>query len=175
MCGHCVPAHQGDDGCICRFERRASFRGGASVCRARKRVSEGAERPRETAGGGVLGSGNKPGGVVVIVRGQGRLCLPRNVGNGKCSAGDTHESEAEARAGGLSTQPGIRGVVHQSVCSSPSAPGARWTGSGLPLPLALRRPYRYRYRCGCGWMVARGVPWVVGLARVRARDRFGRG
>ena len=53
--------------------------------------------------------------------------------------------------------------------------GARWTGSGLPLPLALRRPYRYRSRCGCGWMVARGVPWVVGLARVRAWDRFGRG
>ena len=24
------------------------------------------------------------------------------------------------------------------------------------------RAYRYRYRCGCGWMVARGVPWVVG-------------
>ena len=67
----------------------------------------------------MLGSGNKPGGVVVIVRGQGRLCLPRNVGNGKCSAGDTHESEAEARAGGLSTQPGIRGGASVSLQSSP--------------------------------------------------------
>ena len=28
--------------------------------------------------------------------------------------------------------------------SGRSAPGARWTGSGLPLPLALRRLYRYR-------------------------------